>query len=192
MRKAAVFLTSASGAEGFPPERLPEFAFAGRSNVGKSSLINGLLGSKLARTSRTPGRTRLLNWFVVGEGKTQCYFVDLPGYGFAQVNRDTRKAWQPLIETYLQQRTTLAALLLLVDIRRGVQSEEVQFVDWLIEKKIPVWLVATKSDQLPKHKRQLATQAMRRALGLTREPFAVSMDDPESLAQLWRALRAPV
>ena len=109
-RIAARFVTSAAQPSGFPPPSLPEIAVVGRSNVGKSSLINALVGQPgLARTSRTPGRTRLINWFEI-DGRF--HLVDLPGYGYAEVSQAMRESWRPLIETYLDTRTTLAGVLL--------------------------------------------------------------------------------
>src|SRR5262249_55673621 len=133
MKVAARFVTSAASPEQFPPADLPELAVVGRSNVGKSSLINALVGKDLAKTSRTPGRTRLVNWFEVTATRP-FHLVDLPGYGYAEVSRAMRDSWRPLIESYLGNRATLAGVLLLVDIRRGAQDEELDFVPWLAEK----------------------------------------------------------
>src|SRR6185503_13845142 len=149
----ARFVISASKPSEFPPPSLPEIAVVGRSNVGKSSLINALTGQDgLARTSRTPGRTRLVNWFEVN-GKFQ--LVDLPGYGYAEVSREMRESWRPLIENYLSERKTLAGVLLLIDVRRGVQDEELDFVPWLEAKQTPIVVALTKSDKLAKNKRML-------------------------------------
>ena len=116
----AHFLTSAAEAKDFPPPSLPEIAVVGRSNVGKSTLINTLVGQAgLARTSRTPGRTRLVNWFVIDD---RFHLVDLPGYGYAEVSHAMREGWRPLIEGYLAERQSLAGVLLLLDIRRGVPN----------------------------------------------------------------------
>src|SRR5262245_14804520 len=112
----ATFITSASSPSGFPPATLPEVAFAGRSNVGKSSLINSLTGKKgLARTSATPGRTRLLNWFSIEApmGK-DVQFVDLPGYGYAKVPREMRDSWRPLVEAALAERDTMKLVVVIV------------------------------------------------------------------------------
>jgi GTP-binding protein len=186
MRVSAKFITSAAKPADFPPGRLPELAVVGRSNVGKSSLINALVGQQgLARTSRTPGRTRLLNWFEV-DGRFN--LVDLPGYGYAAVDRDMRAGWQPLIEEYLSRRDVLAGVLLLIDVRRGPEDEELDFVPWLEGKKIPIVVALTKADKLPKNKRMLEVAKAKKTLGLKRDPFAVSAQDGDGIDPLWRAL----
>jgi GTP-binding protein len=186
MKVKARFVISASKPSEFPREDLPEIAVVGRSNVGKSSLINALVGQDgLARTSRTPGRTRLVNWFEV-DGKF--HLVDLPGYGYAEVSRDMRESWRPLIESYLASRKTLAGVLLLIDVRRGAQDEELDFVPWLEAKQIPIVVALTKSDKLPKNKRMLEVAKAKKALGLKRDPFAVSAQDSEGIDELWRGV----
>jgi GTP-binding protein len=183
---SARFVISAAEPSGFPPPSLPEIAVVGRSNVGKSSLINTLVGHPgLARTSRTPGRTRLVNWFAIDE---RFHLVDLPGYGYAEVSRATREGWRPLIEGYLAERTSLAGVLLLIDIRRGVADEEQDFVPWLAEREMPVIVALTKADKLAKNKRALEVARARRDLGLRREPLAVSTTSNEGIAALWRAV----
>ena len=185
-RVAARFVTSAAQASDFPPPSLPEVAVVGRSNVGKSSLINTLVGQPgLARTSRTPGRTRLANWFAIDE---RFHLVDLPGYGYAQVNQATRESWRPLIEGYLDGRKILAGVLLLIDIRRGVQDEELDFIPWLAEREIPVVVALTKADKLAKNKRTLEVARGRKELALRRDPIAVSATSNEGIDVLWRAV----
>ncbi|HSN29381.1 MAG TPA: ribosome biogenesis GTP-binding protein YihA/YsxC [Kofleriaceae bacterium] len=186
MKVPARFVISAAKPEDFPPARLPELAVVGRSNVGKSSLINALVHQPgLARTSRTPGRTRLLNWFEV-DGRF--HLVDLPGYGYAAVDKDMRAGWQPLIEAYLSNRPALAGVLLLVDVRRGPEDEELDFVPWLQAKDIPIVVALTKADKLPKNKRMLEVAKAKKTLGLKRDPFAVSAQSGDGIDDLWRAL----
>lgn len=186
MKVKARFVTSAAENRQFPPENLPEVAVVGRSNVGKSSLINALTGqSGLARTSRTPGRTRLINWFEI-DGKF--HLVDLPGYGYAEVSRDMRESWRPLIESYLAERKSLAGVLLLIDVRRGVQDEELDFVPWLEARETPIVVALTKADKLAKNKRMLEVGKAKKQLGLRRDPFAVSAQTGEGIDALWRAI----
>lgn len=186
MKVHAKFVISAAKPADFPPPRLPELAVVGRSNVGKSSLINALVGQQgLARTSRTPGRTRLLNWFEI-DGRFN--LVDLPGYGYAAVDRSMRAGWQPLIEEYLSKRDVLAGVLLLIDVRRGPEDEELDFVPWLEQRKVPIVVALTKADKLPKNKRMLEVARAKKTLGLKRDPFAVSAQDGEGIDPLWRAL----
>ena len=186
MKAKARFVISAADAKQFPPETLPEIAVVGRSNVGKSSLINALTGRDgLARTSRTPGRTRLVNWFEI-DGKF--HLVDLPGYGYAAVSRDMRESWRPLIEGYLSGRKTLAGVLLLIDVRRGVQDEELDFVPWLEARETPIVVALTKADKLAKNKRMLEVGKAKKTLGLRRDPIAVSAQSGEGIDPLWRAV----
>lgn len=188
--KSAEFVTSAANPSGFARPTLPEIAFAGRSNVGKSSLINTLVGVPgLARASRTPGRTRLLNWFrVVPPRGAPVHFVDLPGYGYARVPHEMRAAWRPLIESYLRDRPALRGLVLLIDARRGAEDEERDLLAWLREVGVPALVVVTKSDKLPKNKRKPAAMAVQRELGLERPALLFSSLDGEGVEALWRAL----
>ncbi|MBS1122841.1 MAG: ribosome biosis GTP-binding protein YsxC [Deltaproteobacteria bacterium] len=188
MKVPTHFVTSASKPDEFPAPTLPELAVVGRSNVGKSSLINALVGQdRLARTSRTPGRTRLVNWFEV-ETSPKFHLVDLPGYGYAEVSQAMRESWRPLIEAYLSSRATLAGVLLLIDIRRGAEEEELDFVPWLAERSTPIVVALTKSDKLPKNKRTLEVMRQKKLLGLRRDPFAVSTHSRDNIDGLWRAL----
>jgi GTP-binding protein len=188
MKTSARFVTSAAKPADFPPPTLPELAVVGRSNVGKSSLINALVGQDgLARTSRTPGRTRLVNWFEIGS-QPPFFLVDLPGYGYAEVNQATRESWRPLIETYLEQRPSLAGVLLLVDIRRNAEDEELDFVPWLAQRETPLVVALTKADKLPKNKRALEAMRAKQLLGLRREPAIVSTLSGEGIEPLFRTL----
>lgn len=155
--KSAEFITSAVKPSQYPSTVLPEIAFSGRSNVGKSSLINTLLNRKrLVKTSSTPGRTQLINFFLIN---SDFYFVDLPGYGYAKVPASVQKKWGPMIETYLLTRETLKGIVLIMDIRRTPGIEELEFIAWRSRFGIPPILVLTKTDKLSKTKqikRQLA------------------------------------
>jgi len=162
--KSAEFITSAVKPEQYPDARLPEVAFAGRSNVGKSSLINTLVNRKrLVKTSSTPGRTQLINFFLVND--SLC-LVDLPGYGYARVPAAIRRKWGPMIETYLKGRPTLAAVVLILDIRRVPGVEEQNFIDWLKLYQRPPILVLTKADKLSKTKQKKQMRAIGAVLGV--------------------------
>jgi len=148
MITSAEFVTSAVRPSQYPVSELPEFAFAGRSNVGKSSLINTLVSRhKLVQTSATPGKTRLVNFFCVNN---TFMFVDLPGYGYARVSEEERRRWRPMVEQYLSGRDHLHAVVVILDIRRSPSAEDGQLLQWLERRDIPSVLVATKSDKLSK------------------------------------------
>lgn len=162
--KTAQFITSAVKPAQYPPPDFPEVAFAGRSNVGKSSLINTLVNRKrLVKTSSTPGRTQLINFFLVNGSLS---LVDLPGYGYAKVPAAVKKKWGPMIETYLSTRPGLAAVVLLMDIRRTPREEEFRLFDWLAFYGIPVVPVLTKADKLSKTKQKKQLQATARTLDI--------------------------
>jgi GTP-binding protein len=151
MRVMAQFLAAATDAAHFPEPSLPEIAFLGRSNVGKSSVINSLVGSKLARTSSTPGRTRSINFFGIrwaGKPQPELIFTDLPGYGYAKLSREISAEWPKFIEPYLNDRPTLALCLALVDANVPPQQADRQLLDFLTASGRDFLLVATKSDRL--------------------------------------------
>jgi GTP-binding protein len=190
LRPRVELVVSAADQAAFPPPSLPEIAVVGRSNVGKSSLINSLVSQDVAHTSRTPGRTRLINWFRVHAKGGAFFLVDLPGYGYAKVPRGMKASWQPLIESYLTSRKTIGAVLLLIDIRRGVETEELDFVPWLVNAGIDVIPVLTKSDKLAKNRRVPVQGEVKRALALSRMPLAVSAQTGDNIDELWRMMTA--
>jgi GTP-binding protein len=185
--RSAKFICSAVKPEHYPPEDLPEVAFAGRSNVGKSSLINKILKrKKLVRTSKTPGRTQLLNFFEIN---TVWRFVDLPGYGYAKVPDEVRERWRPMVETYLTGRPTMRGIVLLLDIRRIPSEEDIMLWDWLQIKGIEVILVVTKVDKLSKNKRNKQAARIAKTLGCKKETLIhFSAMTGEGSDKIWKEL----
>jgi GTP-binding protein len=162
--KSAEFVKSAVKPSQYPFADFPEIAFTGRSNVGKSSLINTLVNRKhLVKTSSTPGRTQLINFFIINKTIS---FVDLPGFGYAKVPASVRKSWGPMIETYLSTRKTLKGAVLIMDIRRIPGMQELNFIEWLHYFNIPSILILTKSDKLSKIKQKNQHLAIAKALSL--------------------------
>jgi GTP-binding protein len=144
--KQAKFLVSNSSVDKCPKPDKPEYAFIGRSNVGKSSLINMLVNSKsLAKTSSRPGKTQLINHFLINE---TWYLVDLPGYGYAQAPKTERKKWERFIRQYILKRTNLYCLFVLIDIRHEAQTADLEFIEWLGENQVPFAIIFTKTDKL--------------------------------------------
>ena len=188
------FIKSCDQPDQFPKDRMPAVAFAGRSNVGKSSLINSLLRRKgVARVSRTPGKTQLINVFRVTTDDPairQFHAVDLPGYGYAKVSKTIRARWQPLIEQYLTGHEDLRGVLLLVDSRR-TERQDAEAVDWLLRSGLPVLLVATKSDKLSRSERAGSLAALRNTFGLPAEADVVAYSSVthEGRDALWQAIR---
>ena len=165
--KSATFVTSATKPSQYPPVELPEIAFAGRSNVGKSSLINTLVNRKrLVKTSSTPGRTQLINFFNIND---VVGFVDLPGYGYARVPVSVRKKWGPMIETFLSKRESIRGVVVIMDIRRTPGTEESDLIHWLAYYDIASILVITKADKLSKNKQAKQVNTIIRALGVSKD-----------------------
>ena len=185
--KSAEFVTSAVKPSQYPSGVLPEIAFAGRSNVGKSSLINTLVNRKrLVKTSSTPGRTQLINFFEVN-GRYS--FVDLPGYGYAKVPVAVKRTWGPMIETYLSGRETLAGVVLIMDIRRTPRHEEFDFMAWLKQYGIESILVLTKTDKLSRTRQIKQLDANASALGVDREGLILfSAQTRQGREQVWEAV----
>jgi GTP-binding protein len=206
---AASFLAEARDLRGLPPPGAPEIAIAGRSNVGKSTLLNRLAGRRaLARTSKTPGRTRGIVFFDLdlGPALPAIRLVDLPGYGYAKVARDERDSWQALIEGYTEGRPTLALFAMLIDARRGVEDQERQLYEWLGTIDVPAQIVFTKVDKLSASERgrlRAETQAMFKRASAARPPAAtarpratrvapilLSAETGEGVPALWAAIGA--
>jgi GTP-binding protein len=192
----AVFLAEAREAGHWPPEGPAEVAIAGRSNVGKSTLLNRLAGRRaLARVSRTPGRTRGIIFYDLAlrlPGASQpvaLRLVDLPGYGYAQVSRDERKAWQRLVEGYVKARSSLRLFLILLDARRAPGEEELQLVQWLRSERVPHHLVVTKTDKLRAAEHGAARGKARGAFGPDAPALSlVSGETGEGVDALWAML----
>jgi len=169
-------------------KRLPEIAIAGRSNVGKSSLINCLVNrKKLALTSSTPGKTRVLNYYDL-DG--QFYLVDLPGYGYAKVSQDERQAWQRLVASYLTNNIFVRGIIEIIDSRHGITRSDLDMINWLIQLGLPTLLVATKTDKLPRSKAKPIIQKLEAeatALGVPGLiPFSIVTKQGKD--QIWQAI----
>jgi GTP-binding protein len=189
---SADFVLSAKEPIHYPPATLPEIAFAGRSNVGKSSLINTLLKRKgLARTSNTPGRTQEINFFSVND---RLYFIDLPGYGYAKVPEKIRKNWGPMIETYLSLRQTLRLVVLILDVRRDPSEEDRQLIGWLQHYRLSFLIVLTKIDKVSRNQRGDQQRRINAELNLAPEtpliPFSAKTGDGKDL--LWREIKKAI
>jgi GTP-binding protein len=179
------FIKSAVKAPDYPDEGdRPEIAIAGRSNVGKSSLINKICNRRhLAKVSRTPGRTQLLNFFRINDAFVLC---DLPGYGYAKVPEEVRRAWGPMVERYLTQRRNLKGLLLLMDVRRDPGDWETDLIAWCTHHGRAIVPVVTKVDKLPTTRRAGAIQRIANDLGLpSKSVVGWSAETGEGLEELW-------
>ena len=169
--KSAEFVTSAVRPGQYPGTGIPEVAFAGRSNVGKSSLINSLLmRKKLVRTSRTPGRTQLINFFNINKS---FMFVDLPGYGYAKAPQNLRASWGPMIETYLDSRENLRGIVQIMDLRHPPMPDDIILWAWLKGKKIPAIPVLTKADKLSRSNWKPLAEAAGRVMGISPGHFII-------------------
>jgi len=186
---SAKFIAATTTPDSFPKDRRPEIVFIGRSNVGKSSLLNSLLGVKgLARTSSTPGRTQSINFFLIND---EYYFVDLPGYGYAKTSKENRRAWGKLIEKYLAQREQLVLSILIVDARHEPSPLDLQMKSWLQHFGIPYLVVSTKVDKLSANERRRSRQRAEEVLE-TERVISYSALTGEGAGQVWDAIQAGI
>ncbi|MBU1276977.1 MAG: ribosome biogenesis GTP-binding protein YihA/YsxC [Proteobacteria bacterium] len=181
----ADFIITAVKPSGYPPSGPPEIAFAGRSNVGKSSLINTLTRrKKLVRVSGTPGRTQQINFFSINQDVLR--LVDLPGYGYAKVPKAIKAAWRPMVEAYLGGRDTLAGVVVILDIRREPTADDLMLLDWLRSLQITILLAITKADKLSKNQQASRLAKLRPALApFDHSPTLFSALNGQGREQLW-------
>ncbi|SET29479.1 GTP-binding protein [Natronincola peptidivorans] len=186
--KTSDFVTSAVVPTQYPEDLLPEIAMVGRSNVGKSSTINTMLGrKKLARVSGTPGKTRTINFFVINK---EFYLVDLPGYGYAKVSKSEKASWGKSIETYLSTRKNLQEVMLLVDIRHEPSNDDKMMYDWIRHFGFGTIVIATKSDKIPRGQRQKHFKIIRQKLQMSKEDkiIPISSLKKEGVDVLWDSI----
>lgn len=186
MRFTTQFLLSALSAAQFPAPTVPEIAFLGRSNVGKSSLLNALVGEKAAKVSSTPGRTRAINFFLISDenNRQRCIFADLPGYGYAKISKSISAEWPKFIEPYLAERAPLALCVCLVDSNIPPQPRDLQLLDWLRAADREFVVVATKADRLSGNERTRNLAALRKGLEVE-EILPVSAKTNAGTRELW-------
>ena len=196
MKVATHFITSAADPRQFPAPTVPEIAFLGRSNVGKSSVINSLVGSKIAKTSNTPGRTQTINFFDLrrpGKPHAELIFVDLPGYGYARVPKELSTQWSQFIDPYLKSRPSLVLCLSLVDVSIPPQQLDVQLLAWLRHYNRPCIVIATKADRISNNQLHKSLVGLSRELGVEAKdiiPFSAKYHTGH--AALWRAIQSAV
>ncbi len=185
--RKAEFICSARSPSLYPGQDLPDVAFVGRSNVGKSSMINTLLNRKgLAKTSSTPGKTRGVNFYLINNS---FYMVDLPGYGFAKVSKDERRSWKGMVESYFLSKRDIRGVIILVDIRRGLEEEEVMVMDWMDSLGVSIQLVLTKADKLSMSKRQRQIRGVARSLDIgDNSILCFSSHTGEGKQKLWKMI----
>lgn len=169
-----------------PKDGLPEVAVIGRSNVGKSSLINLMTGRKMAHVAKAPGKTQLIQYFLINRA---FYLVDLPGYGYAKVGKKTRKAWGPMVDAYMTKRKTLSAVGLLIDIRRSDSPLDFQMREWLAYHQILTFCIVTKADKISMGKRKMYVDAIKSAYGID-EITVTSALKKEGKFAIWKNITA--
>lgn len=191
---AATYVAETRTIDSLPPVGPPEIAIAGRSNVGKSTLLNRLAGRlKLARTSKTPGRTRGMVFYdlrvAAASGPRELRLADLPGFGYAKVSQAERASWQPLIEGYVERRPTLALFVVLIDSRRGAAAEEQQLLEWLAALRVPAQVVFTKADKLSAtEKGALKASAKTQPRTPGPRPLLISAETGDGIDDLWASI----
>lgn len=194
MRVLSRFLTAATSPAHFPPPTLPEIAFLGRSNVGKSSLINSLLGAKIAKTSSSPGRTQSINFFEVrwpGKAQSELVFADLPGYGYARVPKAVSATWSSFIDPYVKERSCLVLCLALVDLNVPPQGNDQQLLQFLSECGRPALIVGTKADKLSGNALRKSLDAFAQALpGVPVVPYSARTGAGRD--KLWQEIRSGI
>ncbi len=189
----ASFIKSAFKQEHYPSHDRPEIAFAGKSNVGKSSLLNVIVNrKKMARTSSTPGRTQALNFFSADNGRL--YLVDLPGYGFARVPLKVKASWGKMVESYLKSRENLKGVVVIMDIRRDISPDDISLINWLNEYNIRPIPVFTKTDKLSKQKRAARLRDLKKELsGISSErPVLFSAHTREGRDEVWERIEEAI
>jgi GTP-binding protein len=193
MKIHAQFLKSAAAPDQFPPESVPEVAFLGRSNVGKSSLINALLGQKIAHVSSTPGRTRTINFLALRSKpetvEPELILADLPGYGYAKISREISAEWPKFIEPYLAERDALRLSVCLVDVNVPPQKSDAKLITWLQHHDRELLLVATKTDRLSSNQLNKAMAELRREYQVEKI-IACSAKTKKGIPELWAEIRA--
>ena len=194
MKVQTRFVISAADPKQFPAPTAPEIAFLGRSNVGKSSLINSLVGDKVAKTSNTPGRTQTINFFELrrpGRPHPEFFFVDLPGYGYARAPKELTTQWSTFIDPYLKSRVSLALCLSLVDVSIPPQALDIQLQDWLRHHNRQTLVIATKADRISNNQLRKSLAALSEALGVgADEIIPFSAKSRTGYAPLWRAIQS--
>lgn len=170
--KKAEFVSSFVDIKSLPQDKLPEIALVGRSNVGKSSLINKVVNRKnLAKSSSTPGKTRMLNYYIIND---TWYMVDLPGYGFAKVSKTEREKWGKMIEKYLSSREQLRGVIQLLDIRHPPSDNDILMKEWMEHHELPILLVATKTDKVSRNEKQKNLAVIKKTLQLNQEQSLIT------------------